>query len=218
MTFDLLQEHENRLRAAETTIRNAFQAAGVALRSEDDWYLRKLSHWYQGPNSPDIQYQDPHSRHLVQTVRAKAIDLMEAISEAHEYSGFDDPDWPNAESEKLNLCELFFSEDPEAEFVLNVWAIAASAEELLKYGKVPQGRGRPPLIAYYRFVRELHDLYFGLTGKKGFYEKAGSAEGAFIDLVASAQAILPSFMRLRERTTIANRVLQAFTAENQPEQ
>jgi hypothetical protein len=207
--------HDDRLIAAKDILERAFSESGVRI---DPRRAYNLAHWYLGPNFDAVRFQDPRSRKLVEAVRDAAAKLGYAIAEAYEHSGYADAiagvgPFPNDEGEKINLCETLFYEDEECECVWSVAAIEIAADLCLDRGKVPARAGRPPLLAYYMFVRVLHEVFQSSTGTKGFYEKAGSADGPFIDVVVAAQTILPDYMRLRERKTIANRVLQAFTVE-----
>ena len=183
----------------------------------DDAIISWIAHWCHGSNYHRLRFQDAKSRKLIEAVRKKASELEEAIKAAYDYSGYREivaagGPFPNETDEKVNVCQSFVSYDLKAE---NPWAlqlIRHSAERALRFGHAPV-RGRPPLLAYYSFIHGLYLLYHLRTRKNGFYEKNGAAEGPFIDLVVEAQKILPDNLRLNERTTIANRVLQAFTVK-----
>lgn len=94
---------------------------------------------------------------------------------------------PNDDGRTVNVCETFFTEDPEAECMWPVLGIFLTAEQSLEYGlKRKDGkRGRNPQLDYYQFIRELHDLYVAKTGEKGFSTQSETEpKGPFIDLVS----------------------------------
>jgi hypothetical protein len=223
MKRDFFTEHRSRLVEAAVTIRTAFTAAGVKLTEMDEPYIARMAHWYQGPVYGQTRFQDPHSRKLVENIEKKAWELFDSMRDAFRYSGFaeaceagdseEQANWPNDDGEKVNVCETFFSEDNRGEMMNEVVAILMASYEALRFGRVQSGAGRPPLLSYYVFIRELHELFYARTKSKGYYEKGATAHGAFIEVVVAAQGVLPEWMKLRERATIANRVLQAFTVE-----
>jgi hypothetical protein len=217
-----LLEYNKRLLEAQETIRTAFAAAGIEFDEREAWHLKRLSHWINGADG-SFRFQDPDSRKLIEKVSDRAHDLLEALGEAWAYSGFKDAieggaPLPNDEGSKVNVCETFFGEDPEAGCTELVWAICYAAQEALRHGLVKEGkRGRKPQLGYYQFIRELHDLYVGKTGEKGFSRQSeAEPKGPFVDLAVAAQAILPMGLRIRERSTIAWRILAAVDGDGEP--
>jgi hypothetical protein len=212
---EYLDEYDRVMAERMEVLRRAFGRAGIDLPVQPMrgalWSVALWGHMLP----TELRFQDPESRRLIQAVERHALALSAALGDAWEYSGFDaeERDWPEDTGEKVNVCETFFSGDPKAECAWAVASIAFGASQALRTGRAPAGRGRPPLLTYYRFVRDLHELYVTVSKSKGFYEKDGTAHGPFVELVIEAQQILPDQLRLRERTTIANRVLQAFTVE-----
>lgn len=204
--------HHDRLAEIVSDFRARFAAYGAPLFPTDERYLLQLAHWYQGPIHYDhLQHQDVETRRAVEDVHRKAEELFAAIARAFELSGLH-PEVEHTTGDRINVAEtLFDMDETEGEMAWMVTAISMRASGALGVGRPPGRRGQPPKLAYYQFVRDVHALYQARAGKKGYREIGGSAEGPFIELFAEAQAILPVGMRLKERTTIANRVLQAFT-------
>lgn len=192
----------------EKVLREAFAAAGVKLETEDDPSIRELASW--AVIVPEyLVHQDSDSRKLLEVVRDTANDLRLAIAAVAERA--DEPG-SGLNVRAVNICD-YTSVPLLEETALLCLQLELHAESVLKIGRRP-GRGQPPLLAYYAFVRRLHELYMERRQSpagKGFYEKGGTGQGPFVDLVEAAQRILPVAMRLRERSTIGNRVLQAFT-------
>jgi hypothetical protein len=210
-----VQAHHDRVLAAEATLRRAFADVGVTFEDSDDWPVRRIARWGHYVYE-DLRFQDGESRRRVEVVRDRAEELIAALIEAWEYSGYDgiefgDPDWPNDNGIKVNVCEQLFSGDLDETCIWPIEGIFSEAESALKQGRVKEGRGAPPNLAYAAFVLELHEVYVARTGKRGVNRASdGSAVGPFVDLVIAAQTILPSFLRLNERSTIENRILRAL--------
>lgn len=205
------RDYGDRLRAGYDKIRAAFESVGVTLRPLAG---ARLAYWINGTLHDEDRYQDARSRVLVEAVIHKGMEFRSALVEAWQHSGFADrsEDSPNDGGEKINLCESLFSEDAEADCIWSVMAIEMQAVMCLERGRKKNGAGRPAHYAYYRFIRQLNELYFDHVGSRGFVDKNGTAEGPFIDVVLQAQTVLPDAFRIPAptRARIGSRILRAF--------
>ena len=202
-----VSEIERHHEECSKVVRSAFDRKGVPIDSEEAWKISRIA-----VIIPDhLRFQDPYSKKLLEKTRRIAVELGECLEEIWSLDKGDIPD-----SHLINLCEGFFPTEEDYEHTMGtLLALVSTAEMAVGFG-AKGGKGRRPLFIFYAFVRDLQRTYLRSAGKKGFYEKDGTAKGPFVDVVYEAQAILPSELQHRDKRTIGNRVLEAFTEKNNP--
>jgi hypothetical protein len=200
MTRTSLEPLEAREEAAGK-IRAAFATVGVEITPAE---ALPLGTWANLIDN-DLRFQDREALERVEKIRDAAFTLLSAIEDARELGTEDS-------GSRVNVWTYVVDHPEDLEAVWSTVAtLAVRAEESLRVGRRPQGRGRPPNLAYTAFLRDLHALYMSKTGEKGFYRTSGGeAVGTFVDLAVAAQAILPADMHVVEPSTIGNRILAAL--------
>lgn len=195
---------------------SVFEAAGCSFdpANERDRALRHylattVATWaYNLPT--ECRFEDPESRALIEEAQRAANHLSNLLQQIKEYG-----DRP--ETDKVNVCSYLFDyEDSydyvqEALFHLSVGTLRITERFYGDgLGLQKEGRGRPPLLAFHRFIRELHEVYVAKAGQPGWYPSDGTALGPFVELVHAAQKILPKEMRQDDIRTTGYRVLSAL--------
>lgn len=205
------QGHIANVRAAFASIgADVFKPAAYVSLARWGWFI-----------DDEHRHQSVESRKITLAVEKAAGDLLEALHAAREHAGVDDAEHIIDSSEDTNVCENILSDkDDWDEYYWSILRLSYCADQALKQGRI-KSRGRPTLLSYQAFIKNLYDFYAAAAAecelpRKGYYEKNGEFSGPFVDLVERAQAILPLHMRLRERSTIGNRIVAALSGDIPP--